>query len=366
MNMKHDADVIVVGLGPAGARAANAAAAEGKKVIALDRKREAGTPVQCAEFIPTMVGQELAQLDAVTHQRIRAMETYIENTPRDRTDNFPGRMISREAFDRRLVEDAVSAGVECRFGVKVDEIADDGGVRLSSGEMLHAPVLIGADGPRSRVGAAIDQVNSEIVESRQITVPLKKAHDATDIFLTDQLPGGYAWLFPRGDVANLGAGVTACARDLLKDFLNDLHDDLAAQGRVGSEVLSYTGGPIPVGGRLFAHGNLGDVAVILAGDACGLANPVTGGGISSAVISGELAGDAAVAWLDDDAESLDEYESELSAIFDPALNRAVTRRHELLDALEKGDMTTHDFRRGWIAYAEYWNDETVSVRGNAA
>jgi digeranylgeranylglycerophospholipid reductase len=148
MNMKHDADVIVVGLGPAGARAANAAAAEGKKVIALDRKREAGTPVQCAEFIPTMVGQELAQLDAVTHQRIRAMETYIENTPRDRTDNFPGRMISREAFDRRLVEDAVRAGVECRFGVKVDEIADDGGVRLSSGEMLHAPVLIGADGPR--------------------------------------------------------------------------------------------------------------------------------------------------------------------------------------------------------------------------
>lgn len=366
MNNNFGADLIVIGLGPAGARAAHAAAAAGKSVIALDRKREAGTPVQCAEFIPTMVGQELPELDAVTHQRIRAMETFIENAPRDRTDNFPGRMISREAFDRRLVSDAMTVGVDCRFGIKVDEIGSNGAVRLSSGEVLHAPVLIGADGPRSRVGAAIGQVNSEIVESRQMTVPLKQPHDATDIFLTDQLPGGYAWLFPRGDVANLGAGVTDCARDLLKDYLEDLHDDLAAQGRVGTEVLSYTGGPIPVGGRLFAHGKLGKVAVILAGDACGLANPVTGGGISSAVISGELAGDAASDWLDGDFESLDEYESELSAIFDPALNRAVARRHELLDVLEHGDATRTDFRRGWIAYAEYWNDGKISIRGNAA
>jgi len=366
MSKNYDADLIVIGLGPAGARAADAAASTGKRVIALDRKREAGTPVQCAEFIPTMVGQELAELDAVTHQRISAMETFIESAPRDRTDNFPGRMISREAFDRKLVNDAIEAGVDCRFGIKVNEIESDGTVRLSSGEVLRAPVLVGADGPRSRVGAAIGQVNTEIVESRQMTVPLKQAHDATDIFLTDQLPGGYAWLFPRGDVANLGAGVIDCARDLLKEFLDDLHDDLAAQGRVGSEVISYTGGPIPVGGRLFAHGQLGEVAVILAGDACGLANPVTGGGISSAVISGELAGDAASAWLDGDADSLDDYENELSAIFDPSLSRAVTRRHELLDVLDKGDVTSQDFRRGWIAYAEYWNDGTVSIRGNAA
>jgi len=361
-----DADVIVAGLGPAGARAAATAAKAGKRVIALERKRRAGAPVQCAEFIPTMMCQELSGLDAVTHQRISAMETFIEDAERERTENFPGRMISREDFDRRLVEDAAEAGCDCRFGVKVAAIEADGAVRLSDGSVLRAPVLVGADGPRSCVGAAIGQVNAEVVETRQLTVPLHRAHDATDIFLSEQLPGGYAWLFPRGDVANLGAGVIPCARDVLKEYLNDLHDELAAQGRVGTEVLSFTGGPIPVGGRLFSYGTLGGTTVLLCGDACGLANPVTGGGIASAVISGALAGDAACAWLDGDGDSLDEFESELAAIFDTALNRAVRRRRELLAALNNGDATAADFRRGWIAYADYWNDETPSVRGNAA
>jgi digeranylgeranylglycerophospholipid reductase len=363
---RFDADVIVAGLGPAGARAAAAAAKAGKRVIALDRKRRAGSPVQCAEFIPTMVSQELAGLDDVTHQRITAMETFIEDAEHARTENFTGRMISREAFDRRLVEDATEAGCDCRFGVKVAAIDADGAVRLSDGSVLRAPVLIGADGPRSCVGAAIGQVNAEVVETRQLTVPLLKPHDATDIFLTEQLPGGYAWLFPRGDVANLGAGVIPCARDVLKECLNELHDDLAAKGRVGAEVLSYTGGPIPVGGRLFSYGKLGDTVVLLCGDACGLTNPVTGGGIASAVISGTLAGDAATGWLDGDAESLDDFECELAAIFDPALKRAVKRRGELLGALGRGGVKPADFRRGWIAYAEYWNDDITSVRGNAA
>lgn len=233
-----DADVIVAGLGPAGARAAAAAASAGKRVIALERKRRAGAPVQCAEFIPTMLSQELAGLDDVTHQRIIAMETYIDEAARERTESFPGRMISREDFDRRLVDEAIAAGCDCRLGAKIVSISDDGAVQLSGGETLRAPVLIGADGPRSCVGAAIGAVNTEMVETRQLTVPLLRAHDATDIFLSGNLPGGYAWLFPRGDVANLGAGVIPCARDVLKDFLDELHEDLVAQGRVGNEGKS--------------------------------------------------------------------------------------------------------------------------------
>ncbi|MDA0998179.1 MAG: geranylgeranyl reductase, partial [Proteobacteria bacterium] len=55
-----DADIAVVGLGPAGARAARIAAEAGRRVIGFDRRATAGTPVQCAEFIPAMLGQELA------------------------------------------------------------------------------------------------------------------------------------------------------------------------------------------------------------------------------------------------------------------------------------------------------------------
>lgn len=363
---KFDCDVLVIGLGPAGARAAYAAAKAGKHVIALDRKRVAGAPIQCAEFIPTMLGQELAGLDAVTCQRIRAMETYIEDQPRDRTENFPGRMIDREAFDRRLVEDAITAGADCRFGVKIESIEADGAVVLSNGARLFAPVLVGADGPRSKVGAAIGRPNTEIVETRQVTVPLLRPHDATDIFLSEDLPGGYGWLFPRGDVANVGAGIIPEARANLKDVLADLVEELCAEGRVGPDVIAYTGGAIPVGGRLHSYARLADTVVLLCGDASGLANPVTGGGIAAAVISGELVGEAAAGWLNGDSDSLEDLESELSAIFDPALKRALARRKSLMGSMAAGNTTSGDFRRGWIAYAEYWDDNAKTVEGNAA
>ena len=45
-------DVLVVGLGPAGSRAAAITAAAGLNVIGLERRRTAGSPVQCAEFVP--------------------------------------------------------------------------------------------------------------------------------------------------------------------------------------------------------------------------------------------------------------------------------------------------------------------------
>ncbi len=62
-------DVLVLGLGPAGACAAQQAAAHGCKVIAVDRKRVAGQPVQCAEFVPAMIGVDVTNLRATVAER---------------------------------------------------------------------------------------------------------------------------------------------------------------------------------------------------------------------------------------------------------------------------------------------------------
>ncbi len=48
-------DVLVLGLGPAGASAAAEAARRGCRVVSLDRKRQAGIPVQCAELVPALL-----------------------------------------------------------------------------------------------------------------------------------------------------------------------------------------------------------------------------------------------------------------------------------------------------------------------
>ncbi|MDH4294155.1 MAG: FAD-binding protein, partial [Betaproteobacteria bacterium] len=72
----EDFDVLVVGLGPGGGAAAAAAAAAGLQVIAIDRKREIGTPVQCAEFIPLPLSRH-AQGRSVLAQRITAMKSVL-------------------------------------------------------------------------------------------------------------------------------------------------------------------------------------------------------------------------------------------------------------------------------------------------
>jgi geranylgeranyl reductase family protein len=348
-------DVLVIGLGPAGAAAAAAAAGDGRRVMGVDRREQAGEPVQCAEFVPSLIGLEVADLSASIRQAIEGMVTYVETEAGDHSPDFRGVMISRADFDRDLVKKAEGAGVDCRFSSPVRAIAADGAVELASGEIIRPRIIIGADGPRSFVGRTIGRVNEDCVESRQITVPLKRPHNATDIFLSAAFPGGYGWLFPKGEVANLGIGLAPQWKDQLKPLLDTLHRRLVDEGRVGAEVLGLTGGLIPVGGMLKAVGHLGPTAVFLAGDAAGLANPVTGAGISAAVISGTMAGRAARALLSGRENAAADYIEELDDLFGPSLARALKRRQALLDCYARNELPqTDDLRVGWIAYPEYW------------
>lgn len=347
-------DVIVIGLGPAGASAAAAAARAGCSVLAVERKHAPGLPVQCAEFVPAMVGIDVGNLAASSIQHIGSMATYIEDDAADIRDQFPGHMIDRAGFDAGLVRDAQDSGAHCRFGVCVRQVAADGAVALSDDSIVHAEVLIGADGPRSTLGRAIGRVNRELVETRQITVPLLLPHEATDIFLSVDIPGGYGWLFPKSSIANLGAGVEPVFRHKLSEIVSKLHRMLVEHGRVGREVLALTGGLIPVGGMLKPWCRHGDALVLLAGDAAGLTHPVTGAGIASAVHSGRLAGEAARRWLSGNQHAGEDYEEELESIFRAALDRAVARRQELAQASSHGRSGRDVFQRGWIAYPQYW------------
>ena len=103
-------DVVVVGLGPAGARAAAAAAAAGLDVLAIDRRRRPGVPVQCAEFVPMMIAREVEGVGAATTQLIRRMLTVVDHGKPEETPNCPGRIIDRARFDGMLAQEAARAG----------------------------------------------------------------------------------------------------------------------------------------------------------------------------------------------------------------------------------------------------------------
>ena len=95
-------DVLITGLGPAGACAAAEVARAGWTVVGVDRKAEAGTPVQCAELVPGPIGMEVADVSVAHEQLIRSMVTFVEDDAPDTVENFPGHMINRRAFDRHL------------------------------------------------------------------------------------------------------------------------------------------------------------------------------------------------------------------------------------------------------------------------
>ncbi len=363
----HDCDVLVVGLGPAGASAAAAAARAGLRVIGLDKRAVAGLPVQCAEFVPLSLAAEVGDLARDVVQPIEAMASYTEGEG-PRLDPLPGHIIDRARFDAHLVETVLGAGADCRFGAVVAEVRD-GGVRLTDGTEIAARAIVGADGPRSGVGRAIGSVNTVFSHTRQITVPLLIPHRATDIFLSGSMPGGYGWLFPKGGVANLGLGVDASERRWLRVLLEGLQATLVREGRVGWDVLAMTGGLIPAGGLVEPVGRLGATPVLLAGDACGLTNPITGAGIASAVISGRMAGEAAAEVLSGRSGALDSYAEEISDLFGPALTRARRRREAVMAAHAAGRLGPNELQRSWIAWESYWSDpfESVSpVEGVAA
>jgi geranylgeranyl reductase family protein len=348
-------DLLVIGLGPAGSMAAAEAAGAGLDVVAIERKQPGGAPVQCAEFVPNMVAREFGDLGPVAAQPVARMLSFVEHAPADIKENFPGAMIDRARFDAILAERAQAAGADCRFDTALRGIDADGGVQLADGTRIRPRMVIGADGPRSRVGRAIAAPITDFVETRQITAALLEAHDGTDIFLSAEIEGGYGWLFPRARFANIGLGLRPQARHRLKPLLASLHGKLIAEGRVGRDVLAVTGGPIPVGGPVSPCARLGETAVLLAGDAAGLTNPVTGAGISAALQSGALAGAAAAEWLGGDEDALGDYAQELEDLFGASLARALKRRRQVLAAYDGGGKPgPQDLRQGWVGYPEYW------------
>jgi geranylgeranyl reductase family protein len=355
--MSEQPDILVLGLGPAGACAAKVCAEAGLSVLAVEKKDIAGVPVQCAEFVPAMIGSEVSALAKTRIQSIRSMVTFVEDQPPDVMANFPGQMIDRQAFDQQLGEQAKIAGAKVRYGEKPQAISTGGDIVLCDGTEISAKVLIGADGPNSLVGFGIGSAITNFLETRQISVPLLRPFDSTDIFLSHKIHGGYAWAFPKGETVNIGLGVHPDARSQMKPLLDELHQRLVAEGGVGKRILGHTGGRIPAGGMVKPWRVIGPTLCLLAGDAAGLTNPITGAGINSAVISGKLAGAAAVRYLsnDNNIEAADDYQNDLEDLFESSLARAVRHRKQMADWLKtQNTLSPEQLRSGWIAYPDYW------------
>jgi geranylgeranyl reductase family protein len=351
--MEPDFDILVVGAGPAGSTAAREAALAGARVLMVERRETVGVPVQCAEYIPAMLLGRIDLGKRFVVQAVAGMKTYRDGGPEKYT-RAPGYIIRRDRFDQTLARAAEAAGVHLMTATRAVERWSSGAVVLKKKSgcylRIHPRIIIGADGPRSTVARWVGAGNDRLLPGVQMTYALTAPLDHTEVYFHPDIRAGYGWVFPKGEVANVGlgfkknGGATARVRKTLDRFV----DRLKGLGRIHGAPRGFAAGWIPV--RPLDRAVYGRVA--LAGDAAGHTHPVTGAGIFAAVAGGQMAGKwAGRAVRERDAGLLENYDGEWRDLMGDALHRARRRRQEMETRWDRFGETV---QRCWVAYRAYY------------
>jgi len=315
--------------------AARQLAAAGFSTLILDKKKVVGEPVQCAEGVSRfgLESNGLRPDGAWIEQPIDGARCVVPDGRSFFITHLPGYAIDRAAFDRWVVDGAVDDGAELRTSTRVEGIERrDGGWRLrSAGGAFDTKVVIAADGPTSFLAKSLGLVRSQDqIRAYEYRFP-RDAVDLPDpnrflLYIGERYDGGYAWIFPKGDAVNVGAGGHIDAHAATLAFCRDRGLDPARRERI-------IAGTIPYRYDLAAYGVPG---FAVAGDAAGVTNPMNGAGIHPGLFSGRLAGEFAASALEkEDPAVMSGYDRVLrqSPFLDPFLWWMIERVRRWSDGL---------------------------------
>lgn len=309
-------DVLVIGSGPAGSSAAKHAALSGAKVIVIDKKSEIGAPKRCAEGVSKAGLADLGiepnvrwvtkELDGVRLVSPNGTNVWLTSDEIELPE--AGYILERKIFDKYMAMDAARAGAEIKIKTLAHGMRKEGDAYVVTcehmGELfeIKANIIIAADGPESRVArwaglrTATKATNMESgIQFEMVGVEMEK-QDVIEFYFGSVAPGGYAWIFPKGDdIANVGLAVITNDTDKtpyehLKDFVANCPATQNAQ------AVEFNIGGDPVGGM---PKKIYDDNILVCGDAAGQVNPLTGGGIISGMKGGMHAGIVAASAIAD-------------------------------------------------------------------
>jgi len=356
--MPHD--LIIVGGGPVGSRAAEITAPH-MKVAILEEHQGAGSPVQCTGLVSPRVVERVGAERAVLNGLKGAVIHFPGGEELEILSNqVKAVIIDREAFDLICHKRALEKGAEFLPGHKFRSISiGKEGVGLMMGtdgeRIMRSRMVIAADGYKSRVARSAGLEGArELVRGAQVDLdsPMEEG-DKVHVFLGSEVaPGFFAWQIPCGDFTRMGLCVSE-SNGPPSRFLGRLRERLGK----GGKVLRRFGGAIPIGVMPRTYGE----RLMVVGDAAGQTKPISGGGLFTGMRAAECAGLTALEAMEKEdfsIQSLSRYEERWRAIMGKEIERgyllrkvfvrlsdrkldqlaAALRKREMIDLLATGDI----------------------------
>ncbi|HEX2240030.1 MAG TPA: geranylgeranyl reductase family protein [Actinomycetota bacterium] len=312
-----EADVAIVGGGPAGAAAAYYLARRGHSVIVVEKKafpREKvcgdGLTPRAVEVLCDMgLADELATWERVDGLRVRAAgRTMKLPFPKLARWGDYGLVKPRKDLDRIVLDNAESVGAKVLYETEaVEPIFSKGvatGVRAKRNgefEEINAHFLLCAEGAASKfspkLGRKRDQTYPMGFAIRQYyTSPMQHSgwfEAYLDVRSGPEALPGYGWVFPVGDgTANVGVGLLSTFGDWRSVNLRTLQQSFIESLPPEWEIRRDTAVGKPRAGRLFMGASVwppSGPGFLIAGDAAGMVNPCNGEGIAYAYETGRMA-----------------------------------------------------------------------------
>lgn len=325
-------DVLVVGSGPAGSTTARYAAEAGADVMFIERRHQVGVPVRCGEFMPSLdeitgmfpnLTEAGSLFDIPGSLRCRDIKGIKLVDPKDKVTllDFEGYTTDRDRFDQYLAGLAQEAGARLETDCLFKEIRD--GVAVTSSGEIEYKVIVGADGPGSRVARSLSlPKNSNPYPA--VTAQAKGDFEPyLHMYFGDVAPGAYSWIIPKDGRANVGVGFSP---KFSEGRLSDYFDRFAQkrgfeiEGKLEGKYVPSEG---PIARTVSGNG-------MVVGDAAGQVISVNGGGIPLAMIAGRLCGTTAASAASGKL-SLNDYETGWRRIMEKPLKTAAFNK-KLADA----------------------------------
>ena len=338
--MSEACDILIVGGGPAGLAAGNEALKSGRKAILLERNRQIGLPVNCAEGVTYRSIHRVLDPKPdwiLTHPKTGRLVA-PDGRAVDVTDPDGGYVLDRVKMESDLADQFVRAGgrlrTSCR-GIKLIntgdhftalEIEDESGQT----DRIKARVFIAADGVEGSIARSAGIENYLSLETTDAFAQYRLRLPVVDpermeIHVGRKVaPGSYAWVFPRSETeANVGLGLLGSLAEGREAV--EYLDRFVGKRFPECEILSRSCGTAP---RYSGMDTLAVRNLLVVGDAARLLDSLTGGGICTALHSGILAVQVATAYLRGETESLDQMGIEYSRLlvkeYQSELNRLLT------------------------------------------